>query len=100
MDKEKQNEYATKYYKGSLKFGLIFTIFMIIFGLIIIFCATVIIIKRQTTPIILVSVIMYLASLFDITLALSFYKFNKRRISRISSEEAAKRYCKIYGIKK
>ena len=100
MDKEKQNEYANKYYKGSLKFGLVFTILILIFGGIIILVSTILIVNRQTKPIILVSIIMYLASIFDITLAISFHKFNKLRISKISKEEACRRYCKIYGIKK
>ncbi len=99
MTKEEELLYSEKYYKGARKFGLFFSILIIFFGIIIILIATILLINRQTKPIIIVSIIMYIASLLDITLGIRFVSINKKRLKLIKPSEAALRYCKIYGIK-
>ena len=99
MTKEEELLYSEKYYKGAKKFGLFFSILIITFGVAIITVALILLINRQTKPIIIVSVIMLVASLLDISLGIRFVFVNKKRISRIKPKDAALRYCKIYGIR-
>ena len=56
MTKEEELLYSEKYYKGAKKFGLFFSILIITFGIAIITVALILLINRQTKPIIIVSV--------------------------------------------
>ena len=100
MTLEEKKDYAAKYRKTALKLGVVFTVFICLFGLIIsaigvffiIYCA----INEQWVVMIL-GIIMVLAGLLDFALGTRFNGYTKRRIAKISDDEAAFRYCKIHG---
>ena len=103
MTLEEKNEYAEKYKKTALKLGVVFTIFICLFGLVIvaigvffmIYCS----INKQWIVMIL-GAIMVLAGLLDFFLGTRFNGYTKRRIAKITIDEAAFRYCKIHGYNK
>lgn len=99
MTKEEELLYSEKYYKGARKFGLFFSILIIAFGIIITLVALVLLINRQSKAIIILSTVMIIAAILDITLGIRFIFINKKRIQRIKPKDAALRYCKIYGIR-
>lgn len=99
MTPEKELEYSQKYYKGAKKFSYIFSSLVIIFGIFVLTVALILIINRQTKPIIIVSTIMIIAGILDISLGAYFIFNTNKRISRIKRHDAALRYMRIYGIK-
>lgn len=100
MTKEDELEYAKKYKKTAKKLGVIISIIISIFGIIIIGLGIFLSIYNKTTIMIIVGSIMGVAGILDIILAFKFKKFTDKRLEVISNKEACFRYCKIHGYKK
>ena len=100
MTKEDELDYALKYKKTAKKLGLVISIIVSIFGVIIIALGIFLAIYNQTLAIIILGSIMAVAGILDIILAIKFKKFTDVRLEKISNREACMRYCKIHGFKK
>ncbi len=100
MTKDDELEYANKYKKTAKKLGVVISIFIIIFGILIIGLGIFLACYNRTVIIIVFGSIMGVAGILDIILALKFKKFTDRRLEKISNKEACYRYCKIHGFKK
>ncbi len=100
MTKDDELEYATKYKKTAKKLGIVISVFIIVFGVLLIGVGTFLACYNRTTIIIIIGSIMALAGLVDIVLAIKFKKYTDRRLENISNREACFRYCKIHGFKK
>jgi hypothetical protein len=92
-------EIVDRYKKGSMRTALIFMIAVIILGLAFLAGGIVLIIYSQDVIIIVLSSIMFLASILNITLAIRYYFFTKKRLKNISDREAIDRYNRIHGTK-
>ncbi len=95
-----EDEIALRYKKTSSKVALGMTIFIIILGSIIFGVGLFLLIYYLTKMFIILGCIMMVVGIFDIILAIKFYIFTKRRISKMSNSEARRRYEKIHGIEK
>lgn len=100
MTKEEELEYANKYKKTAKKLGVLISIIIAIFGVIIIGLGIFLGIYNKTVIIIVLGSIMAIAGILDIVLAFKFKKFTDKRLEHISNKEACLRYCKIHGFKK
>ena len=100
MTKEEELEYANKYKKTAKKLGKVISIFIIVFGLVLIGVGIFLAVYNRTTIIIIIGSIMGIAGLLDIILAIKFNRFTNNRLEHISNKEACFRYCKIHGFKK
>ena len=100
MTLEEKKDYADKYKRTALKLGVVITIFICIFGLLIaatgvffiIYCSI-----NNEMIVVVLGVIMVLAGLLDFGLGTRYNGYTKRRIANITDDEAAYRYCKIHG---
>lgn len=99
MTKEEELEYASKYKKTAKKLGVVISIIIIIFGLLIISTGVFIAIYKMELAIIIVGSIMAIAGLVDIIIGFRFKKYTDNRLKRITDKEASYRYCKIHGFK-
>ena len=98
MTKEKIEEYSKKYKQHQLKLGKGIMIFLIVVGVIIIAAGLFVSIYDFTVSKLIVGIIMIITGLLDIPLAFKFKNVTANNITKMSNEEAYKRYCKIYGI--
>ena len=70
MTKEEELEYANKYKKTAKKLGKVISIFIIVFGLVLIGVGIFLAVYNRTTIIIIIGSIMGIAGLLDIILAI------------------------------
>ena len=99
ITKENEKEYADKYRKTAKKLGIILSVLITIFGLIIVSVGLFLAIYSRTTVMIVIGSIMAVFGLIDAILGIRFKGFTDRRISKITDKEACYRYCKIHGFK-
>lgn len=99
MNKDEIIEYSKIYKKHQKKLSKIITIIIIIIGFLFIAGGIIIPILEYNNDNLFLGILMIVAGILDILLIIKFDKSNQRNISNMTDEEAAKRYCKIYGIK-
>ena len=100
MTSEDIKKYSLIYRKHQkrLSFGLMIAI--VIIGVILIGLGLLIAILFKELPMVVAGIIMATLGAFDIPLIIGFNKKTQIRIEVMTEEEAAKRYCKIYGLNK
>ncbi len=100
MTEEEILEYSKIYKKHQKRLSFIIMIIIIVMGIILIGLGLFIAIYFKETFMIVAGIIMAILGGFDIPLIISFNKKTQIRIDKMTEIEAAKRYCKIYGINK
>lgn len=93
-------EYSEKYKKHQIRLSKGIMIFLLIVGIIFIGCGIFISIYNFNKYRIVVGIIMIVAGILNIPLGIKFKNISIANINKMKPEEAAVRYCKIYGIDK
>ena len=97
MNDEKEL-FSLKYKKHQKRLILFLMIILLIFGALSIGFGLFISIYNYSKVLVIIGIIMVIIGVFDIPLAIKFYKYGVKKIDSYSKEEAYKRYCKVYGI--
>ena len=100
MTQEEILKYSDTYKKHQKKLSFILMIIIIVMGVILIGVGLFVAIAFKELPMIVAGVIMATLGAFDIPLIIGFNKKTQIRIEVMTEEEAARRYCRIYGLNK
>lgn len=100
MTQEDIIKYSEIYKRHQKKLSFVLMIIIIAMGVILIGLGLFIAILFKELPMVVAGIIMATLGAFDIPLIIGFNKKTQIRIEVMTEEEAAKRYCKIYGLNK
>ena len=100
MTEEEIIKYSEIYKRHQKKLSFVLMIIIIIMGVILIGLGLFVAIAFKEIPMIIAGVIMATLGAFDIPLIIGFNKKTQIRIEVMTEIEAARRYCKIYGLNK
>jgi len=99
MDKEKIELYAAKYKKHQTILSYIVAIVIILFGIALFAGGGFLAYYKESGFVLALAIIMIILGMADIWMSVRFIKFEKDKLQKMSSKEAATRYSRITGNK-